>query len=144
MGIPQHMSEQRLRILLVDDYPDALDTWSAFLEMQGYEVTTAADGKEAVDRAVSGRPNLIIMDLSLPVVSGFDAARQLRSLPETARIPLIAATGYSAAEQIEDAMRAGFDVVLIKPCDPDELKREVTRLLDAARQSDGQLRSDVG
>ena len=138
------MNEQRLRILLVDDYPDALDTWSAFLEMQGFEVTTAADGKEAVERAVSERPSLIIMDLALPVVSGFDAARRLRSMPETARIPLIAATGYSAPAQIEDATHAGFDVVLIKPCDPDELMREVTRLLDAARQRDGQLRSDVG
>jgi two-component system, cell cycle response regulator DivK len=138
------MNEQRLRLLLVDDYPDALDTWSAFLEVQGYEVMTAADGKEAVDRAVSERPDLIIMDLSLPVVSGFDAARRLRSLPETARIPLIAATGYSAAAQIEDAGRAGFDVVLIKPVDPDELMREVTRLLDAARERDRQMRSDVG
>jgi two-component system CheB/CheR fusion protein len=138
------MNEQRLRILLVDDYPDALDTWSTFLEMQGYDVTTAADGKEAVDRAVSEHPDLIIMDLSLPVITGFEAARRLRALPETAAIPLIAATGYSAPAQIDDAKRAGFEVVLIKPCNPDELLEEVTRLLDRARAGNGQPRSDVG
>lgn len=138
------MSRHRQTILLVDDYPDALETWGVFLEMQGYDVLTAANGQEAVDRAVSEHPDLIIMDLSLPVVSGFEAARRLRAMPETARIPLIAATGYSAAAQIEDARRAGFEVVLVKPCDPDELMNEITRLLDSARRENGQSRSDVG
>ena len=144
VGSPQGMTKHRQSILLVDDYPDALETWGLFLEMQGYDVLTAANGQEAVDRAISARPDLIVMDLSLPVMSGFDAARRLRALPETSHIPLIAATGYSAATQIDDAREAGFEIVLIKPCDPDELVSAITRLLDPLHRMDGQPRSDLG
>ena len=122
------MSEQPMRILLVDDYPDALETWSLFLQLKGYEVVTAQDGRTAVDLAISEHPHVVVMDLDLPVLSGCEAARLLRGRADTASIPLIAATGYSQGSQLDEARRAGFDSVLVKPCDPDELVAEIVRL----------------
>lgn len=128
------MTEQRRRILLVDDYPDALETWGLFLRMRGFDVITAADGQAAIDLADTTRPDAIVMDLELPRLSGYDAARHLRRNPETARIPLIAATGHSYSREHERARDAGFDVILIKPCDPDALVKEIERLLAGASQ----------
>jgi CheY-like chemotaxis protein len=135
------MSEPRTRILLVDDYPDALETWGLFLELKGYDVLTAADGNSAVNLAVSHRPDVIVMDLDLPGITGYEAARLIRGRNETARIPLIAATGYSQGTHLDQARRAGFDSVLVKPCDPDLLIAEIIRLLEAPA-STGQSHSD--
>ena len=137
------MSEQPMRILLVDDYPDALETWSLFLQLKGYEVLTAQDGRTAVNLAISQQPHVVVMDLDLPVLSGCDAARLLRERADTASIPLIAATGYSQRSQLEEARRAGFDCVLVKPCDPDALVAEIARLAGPVRPP-GKRRADVG
>jgi two-component system CheB/CheR fusion protein len=119
----------RPRILLVDDYPDALEMWSLYLQLAGYDVATAENGRDAVRLALADPPNLIVMDLELPGLTGIEAARVLRQSPGTARVPLIAATGYSHTGQLEAAERAGFNVVLVKPCDPAALVREIGRLL---------------
>ena len=135
------MTESRTRILLVDDYPDALETWGLFFELKGYQVLTAGDGQSAVDLAVANRPDVIVMDLDLPILTGYEAARIIRSLAATSRIPLIAATGYSQGSHLDEARRAGFDAVLVKPCDPDTLIIEIDRLLSAVPGS-GQPPSD--
>jgi two-component system CheB/CheR fusion protein len=132
-----------MRILLVDDYPDALETWSLFLHLKGYEVVTAQDGRTAVDLAISEHPHVIVMDLDLPVLSGSEAARLLRERADTSGIPLIAATGYSHGSQLDEARRAGFDSVMVKPCDPDELVAEISRLTGRAGPA-GQPRTEVG
>jgi CheY-like chemotaxis protein len=116
-------------ILIVDDYPDALDIWAIFLRSFGYRVSTASDGATAIDQAEQLLPDLIVLDLELPRVSGFDVAKRLRSNPETQSIPLIAATGYSHIQQLDRARDAGFDRIVIKPCDPDALVSEIERLL---------------
>ena len=74
-------------------------------------------------------PDLIVLDLELPGISGFEAARALRGDPETADIPLIAATGYSHLRQLDLAREVGFDAVVVKPCDPDMLLAEIERLV---------------
>jgi CheY-like chemotaxis protein len=117
------------RILLVDDYPDALETWGLFLRMKGYQVLTAPDGRTAVQAAIAERPDLIVMDLDLPVMSGVEAARVLRQRPDTAEIPMIAATGFSHKSQLDEAEHAGFNVILIKPCEPEALIDHIERLL---------------
>jgi CheY-like chemotaxis protein len=137
------MSEQPMRILLVDDYPDALETWSLFLQIKGYEVVTAQDGRTAVDLAISEHPHVVVMDLDLPVLSGYEAARLLRERADTSGIPLIAATGYSQGSQLDEARRAGFDSVLVKPCDPDELVAEISRLTGRLGR-DGHPRTEIG
>lgn len=131
------MPDHAARILLVDDYPDALETWGLYLRTCGFEVITAANGKEAIDAAVSQRPDLIVMDLELPGISGFEAARRLRAMAATSSIPLIAATGYSHLNQLNEAQQAGFDVILVKPCDPGELVAEIQRRLAIARAAEG-------
>lgn len=127
------MPDRVPRILLVDDYPDALETWGLYLRTRGFEVITATNGKEAIDAAVSERPDLIVMDLELPGISGFEAARRLRAMAATSTIPLIAATGYSHLNQLTEAQQAGFDVILVKPCDPGELVAEIQRRLAFVR-----------
>ena len=119
-------------ILIVDDYPDALDIWALYLRSLGYEVSTASDGAAAIAEAERLLPDLIVLDLELPHVSGFDVAKHLRANPETSAIPLIAATGYSHSGQLDRARAAGFDQILIKPADPDRLVEEIDRLLTSA------------
>jgi len=117
-------------ILIVDDYQDALDIWALYLGSLGYRVSTAADGKIAVAQAEHLLPDLIVLDLELPGISGFEAARRLRRNPITQDIPLIAATGYSQPRQIAMAREAGFDDVVVKPVDPGSLVAHIERLLD--------------
>jgi len=115
-------------ILIVDDYADALDIWAIYLTAAGYRVSTAIDGASAIAKAHQLLPDLIVLDLELPGISGFEAARALRGDPETADIPLIAATGYSHLRQLDLAREVGFDAVVVKPCDPDMLLAEIERL----------------
>ncbi len=119
-------------ILIVDDYVDALEIWAIYLRSIGYGVTTAADGLSAVAKAEELLPDLIVLDLELPGLTGFEVATHLRANPATAAIPLIAATGYSHARQLDLARASGFDAVVVKPCDPDLLVQEVERLLAVA------------
>jgi len=130
------------RILIVDDYRDALEVWEWYLRSQGYDVVTASNGYDAVRLAKSTHPDVIVMDLQLPGLSGCDAAREIRMAEPTTGIPLIAATGFSHDRQIAEARAAGFDQIVIKPCDPSQLVDEIERVL-AARES-GQRPSPDG
>jgi CheY-like chemotaxis protein len=123
-------------ILIVDDYQDALEMWAIYLRAMGYQVSTAADGAAALAAAERLHPDAIVLDLELPRVSGFDVARRLRANPETAHIPLIAATGYSHATQLDRAREAGFDQIVVKPCDPDLLVGEIERQLLTGEEPD--------
>jgi len=124
------MMQQRRHILIVDDYPDAVDIWSLYLRALGYEISTATDGHSAIAQAEQLLPDLIVLDLELPGISGFEAARRLRNNPATHDIPLIAATGYSHQQQLSMARESGFDQVVVKPVDPDHLVVEIEQLLD--------------
>ena len=119
------------RILLVDDYPDALEIWGLYLRSLGYDVITADNGLDAVTLAHLEHPDLIVLDLELPGITGFEAAVRLRESPETFSIPLIAATGYSQPRQLDQARDCGFDAVLVKPCDPAFLANEIARVLES-------------
>jgi two-component system, cell cycle response regulator DivK len=121
-------------ILIVDDYPDALDIWALYLRSLGYRVSTAGDGEAALAQAQRLRPDLIVLDLELPRLSGYQVAERLRANPETNLIPLIAATGYSHVKQLDRAREAGFDQIVIKPCDPDMLVEEIERLLESTEE----------
>ena len=123
MGAAKH-------ILIVDDYPDALDILAYYLQSLGYRVSTASDGAAAITQAEQLLPDLIVLDLELPQISGFDVAKHLRSNPDTQFIPLIAATGYSHRGQLDRARDAGFDHIVIKPADPDVVADEIDRLLN--------------
>ena len=117
------------RILIVDDYPDALDVWGLYLRTAGFEVFVATDGPRAFDEAVRQKPDVIVMDLELPGKSGYEVAHDLKQRSDTRAIPLIAATGYSHAKQLDQALASGFDSVIVKPCDPESLVAEIRRIL---------------
>jgi CheY-like chemotaxis protein len=127
-------------VLLVDDYHDALEVWEWYLCSQGYRVLTAATGAEAVRLAKSAHPDVIVMDLELPGMTGCEAAREIRAGDDTRHIPLIAATGFSHERQLAEARDAGFNQVLIKPCDPAQLVEEIERALAIGAADDPAVR----
>lgn len=134
MSVPHYTSGVRPAVLIVDDYVDALFAWEIFLRAEGFEVMTASSGPEALDSARRAVPNVIVMDLVLPGLSGCEVARALRAEAATRKIPLIAATGSADPTQLEDAKAAGFDTILAKPIDPAVLVSKIRDLLAAASQ----------
>ena len=122
-------------VLLVDDYPDTLEMWTLYLRAHGYSVSTADNGIDALAMAREQHPNLVILDLDLPGISGYEVARRLRGGQDTASIPLIAATGYSATQQLDEAKGAGFDKILVKPCDPESLIKAIENVLNSPSDS---------
>ena len=134
MPVPDYTARVRPVILLVDDYIDALPAWEIFLQAEGFDVVTAASGPEALSTVDAASPDLVVLDLALPGLSGCDVARMLRSAVATKHIPLIAATGFSDSVQLEQARLAGFDTVLVKPCDPTELAARIRELLTSRPQ----------
>ncbi|HVC20027.1 MAG TPA: response regulator [Vicinamibacterales bacterium] len=116
-------------VMVVDDYPDAREMYSEYLRFAGFEVVEAATGVEAVERAFERRPDIILMDLSLPVMDGCEATRRLKADGRTARIPVVALTGHALAGYSERARKAGCDAFLAKPCLPEDLVAQIQRML---------------
>jgi signal transduction histidine kinase len=107
----------RKKILVVDDNTDAADTLRALLELQGMSVAVAYDGAAAVEAVRSESPDFVVMDIGMPVVNGYEAARMIRSEPENQRIVLVALTGWGQYSDRHLAEQAGFDHHLVKPVD---------------------------
>jgi CheY-like chemotaxis protein len=120
----------RPRVLLVDDYPDAREMYTEYLEFSGFDVVEAGNGMEALQRAADTTPDIILMDLSLPVMDGWEATRRLKADKCTASIPVVALTGHALADISEGARKAGCDAFVTKPCLPEDLVREIRRILD--------------
>jgi CheY-like chemotaxis protein len=105
------------RILLVEDNPDIGETLRDLLEMLGHDVELASDGARGVQRALANRPEVMLVDIGLPGIDGYEVARQLRATAEGREMMLIALTGYGRPEDRERARAAGFDAHLTKPID---------------------------
>jgi two-component system cell cycle response regulator DivK len=120
------------RILLVEDNEMNRDMLSRRLERRGYEVIVAVDGEEGVARARSDAPDLVIMDMSLPVLDGWEATRRIKAAPETAAIPVIALTAHVMSGDRERALEVGCDDFDTKPIDLPRLLSKVEALLDTA------------
>jgi DNA-binding response OmpR family regulator len=130
----------RGRVLIVDDFEDARDLYAEFLRVQGYEVSGAADGPAALHLALPAGYDAIILDLALPRMDGLEVLRQLRRNAKTKRTPIIILSASVGQEPREEALEAGADLFLEKPCLPDELERAIQSVLPrkgkAARSSD--------
>jgi CheY-like chemotaxis protein len=124
------VNDERRRVLVVDDYPDAREMYSEYLQFSGFEVIEASNGIEALQKAADTRPDIILMDLSLPVMDGWEATRRLKADQRTAGIPVVALTGHALAGISEGAKKAGCDAFVTKPCLPEDLLREIHRVLD--------------
>jgi len=120
---------QRLRILFVDDDRATREGYAAYLDSCGYDVTTTASGQDALRRAVEQRPSLVVLDLGLKDMDGWEVARRLKAEPITADTPIIAFTGAGLPHERISAMRAGCDRVVTKPCAPTALLEQIARCL---------------
>jgi CheY-like chemotaxis protein len=130
----------RPRVLLVDDYPDAREMYTEYLEFSGFDVVQAVNGMEALQRAADTAPDIILMDLSLPVMDGWEATRRLKADARTAGIPVVALTGHALAGISEGARQAGCDAFVTKPCLPEDLVTEIRRILDGPSSTTGKVR----
>ena len=122
--------EKKLLILVVDDFHDNRDMYAQFLSYAGFAVALAGDGQEALDKASRLVPDLIVMDLSLPVMNGWEAIRQLKKNDQTKHIPIIALTAHTHQGVAEETKAAGCDGFITKPCPPEELVKEIVRMLE--------------
>lgn len=120
-------------VLVVDDFQDNREMFAEFLSLSGYRVAEAATGREALDRAFELLPDIILMDLSLPELDGWEATRTLKGDARTQHIPIIALTGHALADHSREAKDAGCDAFLTKPCLPEVLVVEIRRMLDRKR-----------
>ena len=116
-------------ILVVDDYQDAREMYAEYLQFSGFRVAEARTGNEAVEQAFALLPDLILMDLSLPGMDGWEATRVLKADQRTRNIPVVALTGHALAGSAAGAKKAGCDSFVTKPCLPDDLVVEVRRML---------------
>ena len=129
-------------VLVVEDYQDAREMYSAYLQFSGYRVAEATNGLEAIETAIELMPDIILMDLALPKVDGWEATKRLKSDPRTKHIPIVALTGHALAGFAEGAREAGCDAFVTKPCLPDALVAEIRRMLGRTRQHDGGKRGN--
>lgn len=126
----EQSSDSSPLVLVVDDFQDNREMFAEFLSLSGFRVAEAATGREAIDRGFELLPDVILMDLSLPELDGWEATRQLKNDPRTKHIPIVALTGHALADHSREAREAGCDAFLTKPCLPEVLVVEIRRMLD--------------
>ncbi len=123
------MSDTRKTVLLVEDNEDNLVVYRTILEHVGYRVIEARDGEEGVTRAQQDLPDLILMDISIPKIDGWEATQRLKADPGTDAIPIIALTAHALEEDRQKALQAGCDGYLAKPVEPRRVVQEVERFV---------------
>ena len=122
------------RVLIVDDNPDARDMYALYFRKLGYDAITASDGPTAIVLAQDLKPEVIVMDLAMPGMSGISATHHLKHDPRTRKISIILLTGHGARAIQEGALEMGVDVFLTKPCLPEDLEHHVRRLAEERRR----------
>jgi CheY-like chemotaxis protein len=125
---PVMMKSAPLRIMIVDDNQDSADSLASLLQLDGHQTQVAYRGDTALERAPQFRPALVLLDIGLPDMDGYEVARKLRAAPATAAVGLIAVTGYGRGEDERRTREAGFDAHLVKPIDLECLERIIAQL----------------
>jgi CheY-like chemotaxis protein len=121
-----------MKVLVVDDNPDAATSLSMLVELLGYEVRTAFDGAEALDVAGEFYPDVVLLDLGMPRMDGYEACRRLRAQPWGAGISVVAVTGWGREDDRRKTQSAGFDQHLVKPVAPDVIAQTLRSLAAGA------------
>ena len=128
--------DQGPNVLIVEDDRDGRRLYVEWLEHAGFRVSEAHNGLQALERAVESSPDVIVTDLHIPGIDGFELTRRLKQDPRTRNVPVLAVTGYAAfASDPDRARRAGCNEVLAKPCSAEDLESAVRRLIDNAASS---------
>lgn len=121
----------RRRILIADDNRDAADSLAIWLEIKGNETRVAYNGLEALEIGAVFKPDVIVLDVGMPMLNGLETCRRVRAEPWGARIVIVACTGWGHDKDRRNSREAGFDLHLVKPVDPTELERLLARLAPA-------------
>jgi two-component system cell cycle response regulator DivK len=135
---------ERPCVLIVEDHPDARAMYRGHMEAAGFDVLEASDGVEALLRVRDVVPDIVLMDLSMPLMDGWEALRFLKDDTRTAGIPVVVLTGYPIGAIAEGAKNAGCDLLLTKPCLPKDLVKEIRNVLEcslAVRKASGGARA---
>lgn len=132
------------RLLIVDDEPNLLRALEALLGAEGFEVTTARSGAEALVKLAQGLPDLIISDIRMPGMSGYELARQLHDSSRTALVPIVFLTAKGEAGDRIEGFRAGVDAYFTKPFLPDELLAVVNNILNRVERTHAQIAKMIG
>lgn len=127
------------RLLVVDDEPNLLRAVAACLKAEGYEVITARSGREALLHLAESIPDLIVSDIRMPGMDGYQLARQLRGSPRTALVPMVFLTAKDETADRVEGFRAGVDAYLTKPFEPDELLAVVNNILNRVERTHAQI-----
>ena len=120
---------ERPLVLIVEDQTDLRQLYAQELTMSGFDVIEAGNGADAISHTADRTPDVVLMDLSLPVVDGWEATRRLKADVRTAHIPVVALTAHDGSGELQRATRAGCDWFVPKPCLPHDLIEEVRRVL---------------
>jgi CheY-like chemotaxis protein len=123
-------------VLVCDDNVQDREMYATYFLARGFRVQTAGDGETGFQYAVESRPDVIVMDLSMPRLDGWEATRRLKADGRTRHIPVIACTGHAFGASVERALIVGCDAYVVKPCAPDDLLKEVRRLLARSRSAE--------
>ena len=124
---------QRPLILLVEDQAELRRLYAQELMMSGFDVIEAGNGQDAITWTSAHAPDVVLMDLSIPIIDGWEATRRLKSDARTAHIPVVALTAHDGAGELRKATEAGCDWFVPKPCPPDALIVEIRRVLTSSR-----------
>ena len=128
------VTAKKPRVLVVDDVDDVREMYVEYLRYLGFDADGATDGRDAVRKALHHRQSLIVMDLAMPVLDGWEATRILRADRRTRDIPIVILTGQAEPESLKRAQEAGATEVLVKPCEPAHLGRVVVSTLARERR----------
>ena len=122
-------ARERPLVLIVEDQSELRQLYVLHLTKCGFDVIEAENGQIAIDHTTQHAPDVVLMDLSLPVIDGWEATRRLKADQRTAHIPVVALTAHDGSGELQRATRAGCDWFVPKPCPPDALITEVRRVL---------------
>ena len=117
------------KILIVEDNEQNLYLVTFLLEQNGFEIITAQDGLEAIDKTIAEKPDLILMDMQLPEMNGYEATKQIKSIADINHIPIVAVTSYAVVGDREKTLAAGSVGYIEKPFDPDNFVSEIKKYL---------------
>ena len=131
------MQDDAGHVLVADDEPNTVQWAQLNLKMAGFDVSTAAEGRSALEKAVTGRPDLVLLDIKMPHVDGFEVCRRLRQDPRTKYTSVIFLTASDNQADLIKGLEVGADDYLVKPADPDELIARVKRMIRRSRQMRG-------
>jgi CheY-like chemotaxis protein len=136
-------SSMTKQILIVDDNENLRQILASTLRFSGYEVSEAATGKQAIEIAVSAKPNLILMDIDLPDITGADAAQAIRKDPRTAHVPIVGLSAHLGWEFKEAALRAGMIDFLVKPLDATVIRAKIEKFILTEKETMSHIESKL-